>query len=383
MNKDMPEVSIVLPTYNGEQYIRESIESIRNQKFKDWELIVVNDCSTDKTRDILLEYQIQDQRIRVLNNIKNMKLPKSLNIGFQSARGKYYTWTSDDNAYDNQALEKMHSFLEKNKDIPMVVASMELMDDAGAEMGEKHFTSVNHMAYSNDIGACFMYRADVANSVGKYDENLFLVEDYDYWLRVIFKYGRIGKIDERLYRYRMHKNSLSVQREEQVKKARYEIRCRYLSKLIDLAGTDEDLILKMYCEMLEMGVLSSEQKSVFANKSSIVSSVIEYDSNKPVVIYGAGNYGRSAGKLLKNVLCYVDRNPELIGKTIKDRPIVPLKQLREFKEEYQLVVAIQHMSLYPVLLDLKKNGFDSFCIVQEIISGKMQYEEFEKWDGIG
>ena len=96
MNKSVPRVSIVLPSYNGERYIKESIDSVLNQSFTNWELIVVNDCSEDGTRRIVEEYAQNDSRVTIINNEKNMKLPKSLNIGFEVARGEYFTWTSDD-----------------------------------------------------------------------------------------------------------------------------------------------------------------------------------------------------------------------------------------------------------------------------------------------
>ena len=117
-----PKVSIILPTYNGKKYIRESIDSILKQSFTDWELIVVDDCSTDGTAEILKEYVSEDKRISVVHNEINQKLPRSLNIGFSRARGKYLTWTSDDNRYLPDALKVMVEYLDKNAEA-MVVRS--------------------------------------------------------------------------------------------------------------------------------------------------------------------------------------------------------------------------------------------------------------------
>ena len=89
-------ISIVLPVYNGEQYIDKAVESIIGQTYKNWELILVNDCSTDHTLEILEEYAGKDVRIRIINNTHNLKLPASLNVGFENAKGRYLTWTSDD-----------------------------------------------------------------------------------------------------------------------------------------------------------------------------------------------------------------------------------------------------------------------------------------------
>ena len=112
----MPKVSIVLPVYNGEKYLRESLDSILTQTFSDWELIIVNDCSTDGTQNIIEEYVSKDSRIRTIKNSINQKLPESLNIGFRISTGEYLTWTSDDNMYRPEALEVMTNYLDREKD---------------------------------------------------------------------------------------------------------------------------------------------------------------------------------------------------------------------------------------------------------------------------
>lgn len=108
-------VSIVLPTYNGEKFIRESIESVINQTYKNWELIIVNDCSTDGTLQIIEEYAQKDNRIKYITNEVNSRTAQSLNNGFKLAKGEYYTWTSDDNMYKPNAVEKMVKFLDLNQ----------------------------------------------------------------------------------------------------------------------------------------------------------------------------------------------------------------------------------------------------------------------------
>ena len=83
----MPQISIVLPTFNGEAYLAESIESILSQSFEDFELIIVNDCSTDRTAEIIEQYVKKDSRVKSIYNDVNQRLPKSLNIGFENASG--------------------------------------------------------------------------------------------------------------------------------------------------------------------------------------------------------------------------------------------------------------------------------------------------------
>ena len=110
----MKKVSIILPTFNGEKYIEESINSILHQTYKNWELIIVNDASNDNTQDIINKFAEQSFKITVIQNDKNLKLPASLNIGFKKATGEYFTWTSDDNIYKENAIDVnlQHYFLK-------------------------------------------------------------------------------------------------------------------------------------------------------------------------------------------------------------------------------------------------------------------------------
>ena len=127
----MPRVSIVMPVYNGEQYLKESIESILSQTFQDWELWLVNDCSTDSSPQIMEEYTKRDPRVHMLSNLENQKLPRTLNIGFRHAGGEYLTWTSDDNRYKESAIERMVQALEENPSYGMAYSSMEYLQEDG------------------------------------------------------------------------------------------------------------------------------------------------------------------------------------------------------------------------------------------------------------
>ncbi len=225
-------VSIVLPVFNGEKFIKDSIESVLNQTFKDFELIIVNDCSTDSTPDIINSYAEKDSRIKIINNKTNLKLPQSLNVGFKNAKGEYYTWTSDDNIYKENAIEYMASFLDKNKNTALVSLGFDVISSDG-----KFLYSINNngknpkqLLYSNNIGACFMYRASIANLVGTYNPDTFLAEDYDYWMRIASK-GDIAYINENLYIYRTHEKSLTVTRKNEIIKVAKEVRYKNLYKL--------------------------------------------------------------------------------------------------------------------------------------------------------
>ena len=93
----MPKISIILPSYNRATYLAQTIDSCLAQTLKDFELIIVDDCSVDASIEVAEFYSQQDSRIKVIANKTNQKLPSTLNIGFEKAKGQYFTWISDDN----------------------------------------------------------------------------------------------------------------------------------------------------------------------------------------------------------------------------------------------------------------------------------------------
>lgn len=207
----MPLISIVLPVHNGARYLDESVQSCLAQTFSDWELIIVDDASTDDTPKLIAGYERADRRIRTIRHERNRLLPGALNSGFRLAQGQFLTWTSDDNAYRPHALERMLAYLQANPEVAMVYADYEVMDEDGCPVERRYVGTPEVNSYHNWVGACFLYRRYVYEIIGDYSEGLFLVEDYDYWLRVQARF-RMLPLHEDLYRYRDHAASLTRQR---------------------------------------------------------------------------------------------------------------------------------------------------------------------------
>lgn len=227
-----PKISIILPTYNGAEFIKESIESVLMQDEHDFELIIVNDCSNDNTAEIIKEYAQKDSRIKLITNEENMKLPESLNIGFRMATGKYFTWTSDDNFYKQGALKYMAEYLDKNPNISLIACEMDGIEEDGRikyPAGETKKYAIDLM-HANNVLACFMYTKEIAKKVGEYDNELFCAEDYDYWCRIAIE-GEIAYSNENLYSYRFHKNSLTATKETTTVEKANIIRGKYIEKL--------------------------------------------------------------------------------------------------------------------------------------------------------
>lgn len=199
-------ISIILPTYNGTRFLRESITSCLEQSYKNIELIIVDDCSTEDISCIT--GQFNDVRMRLIRNENNLGLPGALNEGFRISQGDYLTWTSDDNYYAQDALKVMCERLEKHPDVYFVYCNYTFTDNDGRIRETIQVGEPRELDSLNCIGPCFLYRRKVYEAVGEYDRNCTLAEDYDYWLRIRKKFT-MEKIDDYLYFFRLHGASLT------------------------------------------------------------------------------------------------------------------------------------------------------------------------------
>lgn len=223
-----PMVSIVLPVFNGERYLEQSINSCIAQSFVDWELIIVDDASTDSTSNIIDEFAKIDSRISKLRHKENKKLPGALNSGFALARGAYLTWTSDDNLYRPEALAEMVSFLEQHREFSVVYADYQVIDENGTSLNRFSVPPPEELVLCNAIGACFLYRRAVHDLLNGYDESRFLVEDYDFWLRASQRFRIAPPLHTVLYDYRIHGKTLTARRGYEIQNALILLLARHL-----------------------------------------------------------------------------------------------------------------------------------------------------------
>lgn len=285
-------VSIVLPVYNGEKYLKESIDSILNQTYKNFELIIVDDCSTDSTPEIVEEYMKNDSRIIYYRNHENMKLPRSLNQGFRLTKGDYLTWTSDDNRYRKNAIEFLVNEI-KNNNCNFIFTAYCRIDENGNIIEDILFENdaAEMIPVWNTVGACFMYTRTVYEKIGDYNEELFLTEDYDYWQRIYGNFGAVYK-KEILYDYRLHSGALTGTRNEVVF---YRALCKTLLKNRDLFGTFNIKQNYTYYQVLSEGMDILGEPNPYKNKYKFYSILylIKYRIPKKLNFGKAENVQRS------------------------------------------------------------------------------------------
>ena len=211
-------VSVVLPTYNHLQYLPQAVDSIMKQRMTDFELIIVNDGSTDATADYLAT--LNDPRIQVIER-DNGGLPSALNCGFLQATGEYRTWTSADNIVGPTWLGQLVAALDAAPhSVGFACSPFALInsDDHFIAIRRGQNVQFDHVIAKNPGIASFLYRTTVAEQVGRYDETLTGAEDWDMWLRILEVSDPVY-VDDLLYYYRLHANSMTSTIPEKVAKA--------------------------------------------------------------------------------------------------------------------------------------------------------------------
>jgi glycosyltransferase involved in cell wall biosynthesis len=169
----------------------------------------VDDASTDQTPAIIAEFTAKDRRVRCIRHETNKRLPAALNTGFAHSRGEYLTWTSDDNCYHSQALEEMVRVLAAHQDVGFVYTDYDVISETGQYVQTIPAKPPLQLLQQHAGLACFLYRRSVYEQLGGYSEDLFLAEDYDYWLRILASGSHMYPLHKSLYRYRRHRHSLT------------------------------------------------------------------------------------------------------------------------------------------------------------------------------
>lgn len=203
-----PKISIIMGIYNCEKYLSDSIDSIINQTFKNWELIMCDDDSKDSTYEIADRYRKKyPDKIILLKNKCNLGLNMTLNRCLEVAKGEYIARQDGDDVSCPTRLEKQLNFLENNEIYGFIGTNMDLFDENGkwgeARAKEKPLKK-NFIRSTPFFHATCMIRKDILNEVGGYtvDKNLLRVEDYHLWFKIYSKGYRGYNLNENLYKAR-------------------------------------------------------------------------------------------------------------------------------------------------------------------------------------
>ena len=216
-----PIISILMGVYNCEKYLGEVIESLLAQTLTDFELIIVDDGSTDRSGNILERYAAHDKRIHVITQ-ENEGVGRAVNNALQLARGRYIARSDADDFSYPERLEKQLAFMESNPDVVMVGTSVMWIDPLGIPIGlcpmeYDHELIEIELLKGNGSAICqpsVMIRTDVLKNIGGYDNRWRVTEDLDLFLRLA-EVGRLTNMREVLVNWRQHLASTNHSKREQ------------------------------------------------------------------------------------------------------------------------------------------------------------------------
>lgn len=214
-----PAITVLMPVYNGEKYLKEAIESILNQTFTDFEFLIINDGSKDNSALMIKQYG--DKRIKLIQHKANLGLIKTLNEGMKLAKGRYLARMDADDISAPTRLFKQFTFMEKRPGVAVCGSWARGIDENGKRTSALKAPSGLVMKYNywkpSPIIHPSAFMRLSAVSKHQFDDNALHAEDYDFWLKVA-KDSKLCNIREYLLNYRVHSGSISSKnREEQLK----------------------------------------------------------------------------------------------------------------------------------------------------------------------
>jgi len=214
--KEQTLVSILMPVYNAEAYLSETLETIQSQTYQNWELFAIDDWSTDKSHDILLDFAKKDKRIKVYRNGKHRGVAGAANLALSMIKSNYVARMDADDLMHPERIAKQLKFLKENPDVVIVGSQCFLIDQNGQKIGEKKFPTKN-----NDIvkmifrsipiqqPSMMINRSLLPKDFIAYDQNKNTAEEVELLFK-LFKYGKAANLADFLHFYRLHGKNTSL-----------------------------------------------------------------------------------------------------------------------------------------------------------------------------
>lgn len=207
-----PRITVLMAVYNGSAFLRQAIDSILEQTFTDYELLIINDASTDDSGGIIASYH--DPRIRVVNNRTNLGLTKSLNIGLKLAKGSLIARMDADDLSHPQRLAKQVALMETDNNYGLIASGMEVIDEKGAvtSVSKSDYTPekiYSELQFRNCIPhSSVLFKKDLVLNLGGYNQKIKYAQDYALWVR-LSQITKINAVNESLIKWRNTERNIS------------------------------------------------------------------------------------------------------------------------------------------------------------------------------
>lgn len=317
------DVSVIMSVYNGETYLNEAIESVRNQTFENWELIVINDCSKDSTAEILADFADKDSRIKVHTNEVNLKLPTSLNKAISLSQGKYIARMDADDICLPDRLEKQFKFMEENPDVSLSSCRFMTVKNgvyaSGGAGGRCDSEAIKAMLLVTNpiLHPGVIAKAEVMKKFN-YDTSLTCTEDLELWTRMVMGNQKLQILPECLLIYRLHDKQITSTTLERQHTEVLKIQQKYYATM--LREMDDEMK-----EFYISGIYFKENADInkFINYTKWIRKVNSNKFHKETINYALfemlAEYkrcGKSKKDIVKGMLAF---NPLFVAKEMSRR----------------------------------------------------------------
>jgi glycosyltransferase involved in cell wall biosynthesis len=230
-----PAISIILPVYNASKYLPTAIESVLNQTFSNFELIIIDDGSTDSSGKIIRKYALQDKRIKAKKNYRNQGICRTLNYGLSMVKGEYIArMDADDWSYPDR-LKLQYRFMKCHPETVVCGSAIDICNEK-LDIKNQRFYPISDKKVREKIfrinpfaHPAVMFKKQAVIDAGGYNEKLSGVEDYDLYFR-IGKLGKFANLSETLLKLRTHSDSISGSTIERQARQNLYVRVKAISE---------------------------------------------------------------------------------------------------------------------------------------------------------
>ncbi|MFD2442721.1 glycosyltransferase [Bacillus sp. CGMCC 1.16607] len=380
-----PKVSIIIPVYNGSNYLKEAIDSALAQTYKNIEVIVINDGSNDngKTERIAMSYE---NKIRYINK-PNGGVASALNVGIQEMKGEYFSWLSHDDVYYPTKIEKqIHYIFDNDLKKTIIYTDYDLIDETSKVIGKYKAPYIKHsqlqieLLKSHPIHGCTLLIPKLCFMVvGLFNEKLKTTQDYDMWFRLTYKF-EFHHVPLSLIKSRQHSEQGSKTIEYHLRESNqfyidymkefsiYELQKSLNIKHIELFFAEMAIIYK------RKGYMEASNYALEIFEKSLGNNNYNFEKlseKEKIIIFGAGKFGSEFYNLIINsnrsISYFVDNDNEKWGKKIRNILISPPSRLSEENKE-EIFIIISSDNYLEIGNQLIKLGFkkDQFCTLLDL-----------------
>ena len=302
-------VSIIMSVYNGEEFLAEAMEGILGQTYRNWECIVINDCSADRTGEILERFQKRDSRVKVYTNEENMKLPASLNRALEIADGDYVLRMDADDICRRDRIEQQVRYMEAHPELALSCCRCFVLQG-----GLANPTCLHRRGGWEDVRGLFLFfnpiihpgvifrRSALVSHV--YDPRFSCTEDLRLWIQMLLDGEKIGVQEDYLLIYRIHENQVTATKQELQRTQYQEIIAEFYEKMLfplspeELGFLTDGIYLRKYVDVdrfldFARKVMASTEKSGVISREAVCYGCFE------VLMAYRGEAGLSKGDLVK------------------------------------------------------------------------------------